>query len=208
MPCLNKTNQNCHQGRAAIECAAADLSTTTLNLVGVPWQSVADVFCGVLLMVAFFVVRRCKLTIDDTRRPIFAQKCTLGFGRRSNVDLEHSSLRAAGGITLAFGWIVTIPGAFETLENDCAWMFAGSRVLGTAVLIAGMAWDNLVAFPDNWYENEGTANSCVCRSSAEGACGGWIVTSHTIWHLIALLSTVVTTVGTEYVIAVSDVLRE
>lgn len=194
---------------AGIACGAlSDLSTTTLNLQNVPAQSVADIFGGGVLIVAFFVVRRVVLPIEETRRPVLAQKCSLGFGRMANVDLEHSSLRAAAGIALAFGWILTIPGAFETLEVDCAWMFAGSRFVGTGVLIAGMAWDNVVAFPDVWYENDEKPGSFVCWSnSSRPGCGGCVVSSHTLWHFLALLSTVITSVGTEYVIAASEVLR-
>lgn len=186
----------------------SDLSTTTLNLDNVPAQSIVDVFGGAALLVLFFVVRRLVLPIDETRMPILEQKCSLGFGRRSNVDLEHSSLRAAAGVALAFGWVLMIPGAFQTLELDCAWMFAGSRFVGTGVLIVGMAWDNMVAFPDNWYNNDEKPGWVVCWDASERAgCGGCVVSSHTIWHFIALLSTVVTSVGTEYVIAVSEVLR-
>tara|TARA_B100001173_G_scaffold301804_2_gene302800 strand:+ start:9623 stop:10702 length:1080 start_codon:yes stop_codon:yes gene_type:complete len=185
----------------------SDLSTTTINLKDVPIQSVADVFAGALLLMAFFTVRRAVLPIDETRLPILQQKCTLGFGRKSNVDLEHGSLRAAAGTALAFGWILMIPGAFETLELDCAWVFSGSRFVGTGVLIAGMAWDNLVAFPDNWFDHDSASGSgCLCYNNRDGCGGGWVVTSHTIWHWIALLSTVVTSIGTEYVVAVSGVL--
>jgi hypothetical protein len=67
--------------------------------------------------------------------------------------------------------------------------------------------DNVVMYPDVWFENdEEPPTACVCRSSKPGPGGGWICTSHALWHVIALLSTVITTVGTEYVIAVSSVL--
>ena len=81
--------------------------------------------------------------------------------------------------------------------------------MATGVLLAGMAWDNLVAFPDNWFLNEEPPNRCVCKAPVhwDGCGGGWIVTSHAIWHFVALLSIVVTSVGTEYVVVVSDVLR-
>lgn len=194
---------------AGIACGAlSDLSTTTLNLNGVPAQSVADIFCGGVLLVAFFVVRRVVLPIEETRRPVLRQKCSLGFGRMANVDLEHSSLRAAAGVALAFGWILMIPGAFETLELDCAWMFAGSRFVGTGVLVVGMAWDNIVAFPDAWYDSDEPPGRFACwDDSSTPGCGGCVVSSHTLWHFLALLSTVVTSVGTEYVIAESEVLR-
>jgi hypothetical protein len=184
-----------------------DLSTITLNLRDVPTQAVIDVWVGMMTLVIFFVVRRMNLTIAQTRMPYLANKCTLGFARSTNVDLEHSTLRAAGGIAMAFSWIQMIPGAYATLENDCAWMFSGSRFVGTGVLLVGMWLDNVVMYPDVWFENdEEPPTACVCRSSKPGPGGGWICTSHALWHVIALLSTVITTVGTEYVIAVSSVL--
>lgn len=194
---------------AGIACGTlSDLCTTTLNLDNVPWQSVVDVFGGSVLIVVFFVVRRIVLPIDETRMPILEHRCSLGFGRRSNVDLEHGSFRAAVGIALAFGWILMIPGAFETLEPDCAWAFAGSRFVGTGVLIAGMAWDNVVAFPDNWISDKQKPGRFACYDNSElPGCGGCVVSSHAIWHFVALLSTVITSVGTEYVISVSEVLR-
>ena len=54
--------------------------------------------------------------------------------------------------------------------------------------------------------DEAPPTACVCRSSRSGCGGGWICTSHSLWHVLALLSTVVTTAGTEYVIAVSALL--
>ncbi len=185
----------------------SDLSTVTLNLTDTPWQSIADVWVGMAVLVVFFFVRRMQLTVDQTRMPYLTNKCTLGFARSTNVDLEHSSLRAAAGVAMAFSWVQMIPGAFLTLEDDCAWMFAGSRFVGTGILIGGMVLDNVVLYPDMWFENDDAPpTTCVCRSSRSGCGGGWICTSHSLWHLLALLSTVVTTAGTEYVIAVSALL--
>lgn len=193
----------------------SDLSTTSINLKNVPWQSVADAWFAAAISIAFFVVRRTQLCIDTTRLPYLENKCSLGFGRPANVDLEHQSLRAGVGIAMAFAWVALIPGAFETLELDCAWIFAGSRFLGTGVLIAGMVWDMLFLYPDRWWSDgeAGTPKACTqfgCRwhDDRPGQCHGWIITAHTLWHMIALLSTMVTTAGTEYVIATSDVLRD
>ena len=186
----------------------SDLSVTSNNLKDVHWQSIADVWIGMAVLVSFFVFRRTVLSIDETRVPYMTNKCSLGLARHTNVDLEHSSFRAAAGICMAFSWIPTIPAAFDNLELDCAWMFSGSRFVGTGLLIFGMFMDNVVLYPDVWLENDTVTKprGCVCYDDRPGCGSGWIMTSHALWHYIALASTVITSVGTEYVVASSDIL--
>ena len=187
----------------------SDICIATLNLAGVYWQAVADVWIGMTILVAFFVVRRSVLDVEETRKDYFSNKCSIGFARSTNTDLEHSSLRAAAGVAMAFSWILAIPGVFATLENDCAWVFSGSRFVGTGTLFFGMALDNLILYPDAWYKDkEAPPPQCFCSHSRRSGCGGgWIMSSHALWHFIALLSTLCTTFGTEYVVSVSQVLN-
>ena len=186
----------------------SDICIATLNLSGVCWQAVVDVWLGMAILVLFFVVRRASLDVDETRKDYFSNKCSLGFARSTNVDLEHSSLRAAAGIAMAFSWVLAIPGAFSTLESDCAWAFAGSRFIGTGILLFGMVLDNVILYPDSWHEDENFRLNPCCYSSRDGCGGGWIMSSHALWHIIALFSTIVTSLGTEYVIAFSELLKE
>lgn len=182
----------------------ADLSCTTLNLKNVSLKSILDTWIGTAVLVAFFVFRRTQLSIDETRRQYFGSRCSLGLGRSTNTDLEHSSFRAGAGIAMAFGWIMLVPGGFNTLEIDSAWVFAGSRFLGTAILIFGMFLDNVLMIPDRWIrKNKGRVLCCRCYSDRSGCGGGWIMSSHALWHFFALASTVTTTIGSEYVVAAS-----
>ena len=183
-----------------------DLAISTMNLRDVPWQATVDVWIGGAIMVAFFVVRRMMLSIEETRKPYFANKCSFGFARSTNVDLEHSSLRAAGGVALAFSFILSFAGAIDKLEYANSLIFISSHITGVAILVAGMAIDNVFLFPDSWKQSEEKPNSCVCYSSREGCGGGWILNSHAIWHLVSLLSIVITSAGLEFVVASSDVL--
>tara|TARA_B110001450_G_scaffold157979_2_gene147294 strand:- start:9925 stop:11025 length:1101 start_codon:yes stop_codon:yes gene_type:complete len=186
----------------------SDLAVVTENLKNVRWTALADMWIAMALLVLFFCVRRFTLSPSETRLAYLSDKCTLGFARNTNVDLEHSSLRAAAGTVMAFSWVMMIPGAFATLETDCAWIFSGSRFVGTGILVAGMFLDNAVLYPDAWFkEAEEPPHSCVCYNSNPGCGGGWIMTSHALWHIIALLSTMVTTFGTEYVVLKSAVLN-
>lgn len=191
----------------------SDLCTTSLNLKNVPWQAVADVWLAFGMLVVYFVIRRANLTVEETRKVYLARSCSLGLARATNVDLEHSSVRAAAGIALSFSWVLTIHGGFHTLEKDSAWMFAGSRFLGTAVLIAGMVLDNAVQFPDMWLQvpKRGSKRRVlrgVCYDSRPGCGRGWVCTSHALWHLIAFVSVVLTAAGTEYVVGFSEHLHE
>lgn len=185
----------------------SDVAVVTVNLKDVDFRSVADVWIAAALMVAFFVFRRTRLSISETRLAYMPQKCSIGFARSQQVDLEHSSLRSAGGVALSFSWIATIPVAFTNLEADCAWLFAGSRLIGTCILLSGIMLDNALVWPDAAFTRNSRPRRCACYSQRRGCGGGWVLSAHALWHMVAVLSTVVTTVGTEYSIVNSDILR-
>ena len=184
----------------------SDLAIVSNNLEGLRFQAVADVFIGMVILLLFFAIRRTTLTVEETRLAYLSTKCNLGIARSTNTDLEHSSLRAAAGTTLSFSWILVATLAFENLEEDCAWVFVGSRIAGTSILVGGMLLDNFILYPDAWFENDKKPN-CVCYSTKPGVCGGWAITSHALWHILAVLATLVTSVGSEYVVAFSDNLK-
>lgn len=186
----------------------ADLAISTVNLRGVPWQATVDVWIGGAIMVAFFVVRRMMLSIEETRKPYFKNKCNFGFARSTNVDLEHSSLRAAGGVVLAFSFILCFPGAVFNLEPNNSVVFVATHIAGVSILVLGMTIDNVFLFPDSWKQTGEKPNRCVCYSSREGCGGGWILNSHAIWHIVSLVSIIVTSAGLEAVVAGSDVLLQ
>ena len=53
----------------------------------------------------------------------------------------------------------------------------------------------------------GTRRFCACYSQRRGCGGGWVCSAHALWPVVAFASTVTATVGTEFAIASSDVLR-
>ena len=67
-----------------------------------------------------------------------------------------------------------------------------------------MLLDNYIMYPDEWFKTNEPPRRCVCYSRRDGIGGGWIVNSHALWHIVALVSTISTTVGLEYVIASSE----
>ena len=109
---------------------------------------------------------------------------------------------------MSFSWLLVAPMAFRTLEPDCARIFVSSRVLGTALLVCGMLLDNYIVYPDAWFETDEAPTPCVCYSNKPGKGGGWIVTSHALWHITALVRTIVSSVGYEYVILNSHKLND
>lgn len=194
---------------AIASASTADLALTTKGLKNVSWQAHFDMYIAAGIMVVFFVVRRVLLPIEMTRVPYFENKCSLGFARHTNVDLEHSSLRAAGGVVLSFVWVQQVAGAVHTLETRCSFVFVASSVLGTLILFAGMWLDNVLLYPDSFFVNPDEKPrkplGCACYSKRKGVCGGWIMSSHAFWHIIAFVSTFVTTAGMEYVLWTSKV---
>ena len=177
-----------------------DVSLTSKNMEMAFWQSQADVWIGMAVLVGFFVYRRTQIPIFETRRAYMSNKCSLGLSRSTNVDLSHSGLRAAAGLAMALGWVQVVPAAFATLELECAWLFTAGRVAGMALLIAGMFLDNVLLYPDAYELNEAEPPKFLPCTK----CCGCIFTSHAIWHLVALASIVVTTIGGEYALANTD----
>lgn len=184
----------------------ADLSISTLNLRGVPFQAYVDVWCAIAVVILFFTMRRLTLTVKETRLWYFQQKCGFGLGRRTNSDLEHSSLRSGVGFIMALSWILAMPLAFTNLERSNAVVLLSSHFIGTAILVLGMAIDNVFSFPDEIVDDTETSRRCLCYSNREGCGGGFVVNSHALWHIISIGATVATTVGFELVIASSELL--
>lgn len=187
----------------------SDLSIVVPNLSGISRFALVDPVLAVSLLWLFFLVRRTRMTTQETRLAYLSNKCALGLARSTNVDLEHSSLRAASGWAAMFLWIIAVPLAFANLENDCAWVFSVSRFIGAALIVFGMSLDNLVLYPDAFFENSSSLpGPCACSNNSEGPGGGWIMTSHAWWHVISFCGTALATAATEYCIANSEVLAE
>lgn len=178
----------------------ADLSLVTYHLRDVPWQAYGDTSIAAIILIAFFVFRRTQLPIEKTRVPYFANKCALGFARHTNVDLEHSSLRAAGGLCLMFAWVLHISAAVKTLPEDCARVFVGTRIGAAIVLVIGMYMDNNVLFPESFLEKDMQEPGCLCNDPKKGCGHGWVLNSHALWHLVAFLSATIGVAGREYVV--------
>lgn len=181
----------------------SDLAAVSVNNAGTTWQSGWDIFLALFLMVTFWSVRRYVLPISETRKPYFASKCSLGFARHMNVDLAHSSLRAAAGVCIAYAWVLSIGPAYSNLERHCANALLATRLVAVALLVAGMAVDNLVLFPDGFADDTKPLSRCVCYSRRAGC----VMSSHALWHVLSAVSVLANTIGSEYVILSSEKLN-
>lgn len=186
---------------------AADLSAATLNMKDIPPQAYLDIWFAMAALVAFFGIRRFTLSVEETRLWYFNTKCNLGLARKTNADLEHSSLRVAAGFIMAMSWILIIPLAFTNIESENAAVLLWAHVLGTVLLISGMAIDNIFVFPDELVKTSG-GPTCMCYSDRDGCGGGFVFNSHALWHVISVCATISTTMGLEIVIANSRKLYE
>ena len=161
---------------------------------GIPVQAYLDIWFAMFALVAFFGVRRLTLSIEETRLSYFNSKCNLGLVEKTNADLEHSSLRAGAGFIMALSWILAVPLAFSTIEAANAHVLLWSHVVGTAILIAGMAIDNVFMFPDEIVQADSRSRLCLCYSNREGCGGGFVFNSHALWHVVSVFATLATTV--------------
>ena len=101
-----------------------------------------------------------------------------------------------------------MPVAFTNIEDENASVLLWSHIIGTMILIAGMAIDNIFQFPDEQLQSNTGPRSCLCYSDREGCGGGWVLNSHALWHVVSVLATIATTVGLEFVIGNSKKLYE
>lgn len=176
----------------------ADLSIVTDHLRDLPWQALVDSFGAASILIGFFVFRRSQLSENDTRTALFPELCALGLSRRSHLDLEHSSLRVAGGWTLTFAWVLHLTAAVQNLPSQSAAVFVATRVASALLLLSGVYFDNEVVFPEAFLRQGEQLEShrCLCSSKKYGC----VVLSHTIWHIVAFAASTVCVVGREFVL--------
>ena len=180
----------------------ASLSITARNLDGLSWQATFDVPFAAFLLATFFALRRAVLQPADTRKRYCANGCSLGLARMTNVDLEHTAFRSAGGLLLAMSWVMCVSNAFNTLDSYAAWVFLLSQATGTAVLIFGMVFDRVLSLPDALFlklkNSRDLKYPAACLASQSLGC---VFHSHAVWHLLAFMSILISTAGTEWLLA-------
>lgn len=171
---------------------------------GVAWQSYADPPLAAAALWVFFALRR--VIVGRSGSHVYYSMdsgCAFGFARRVYVDGAHACLRACGSILLVFAWIYVLAAPSPHFSTSDRAFVLGSRILGTVLLIVGMAVDNVFVFPD-LFQSYAAASRCSfrdrifpCCGNPSAGCGGCVLNAHFWWHAISLLGMIVATVGTE-----------
>lgn len=181
--------------------ATADIAVATRGFDNVPIVTIVDIPIAGILLVLFFVWRRARVPrdhtwIEDFTNPPETLECTLGRGlfSRGHVDLHHSQLREATSLLLTVAYFMTVPAAVLKLGTDVAVVVVTLQGVGFLLASGGMLLDRVLEWPNvQLVEGKHTWLACpnTCRC---------VLTSHGVWHLIALASAVCTVVAREYAI--------
>lgn len=181
-----------------VTSATADVAVATRGFADVPVVTIVDIPVAGLLMVLFFVWRRARTPKDHTWEEDYADvprtvECSLGRGlfRRGHTDLHHSSLREATSLLLTAAYFMVVPAAVMTLGAGVSAVVIGLQVLGFVLLTGGMVLDRVLEWP-NASLVQGEQACCYPNGC------GCVLTSHGVWHLIALVSAAATVVAREY----------
>lgn len=181
----------------AVSCVA-DAALATNDFANVGAQTAIDPLLATTVLGAFFTVRRFLLPPDETRTDYFEDACQLGLYRFQHSDLEHAGLRTGGIVAIIVQWVLLLPAVFDNLSASVAALYLSGRVLGTAMLILGVLFDNAqipdraLAGKEGYWNRTGAA--CGCASKRLGCVMG----AHAWWHVLALVATVILTASREY----------
>ena len=163
--------------------------------------TIVDIPIAGALLVLFFVWRRARVPKEHTWTEDFTTvpktvECTLGRGlfSRGHVDLQHSQLRESTSLLLTGAYFMAVPAAVMTLGGQVAVVVVALQGVGFVLLIFGMALDKVFEWP-NVQLVEGKQTCLACPTTC-----GCVLTSHGVWHIIALVSAACTVVAREYAI--------
>ena len=176
----------------------ADIAVATRGFDNVPIVTIVDVPLAATLLILFFAWRRTRLPtnatwVDDYAVVPESVQCSVGRGlfSRGHVDLHHSQLREATSLLLSAAYFMTVPAAVVTLGVEVAVPVLALQAAGFVFIVFGMLLDRVFEWPNGTLVEGKT--SCLQPNSC-----GCVVSSHGVWHLIALLSAICTVVAREY----------
>jgi predicted membrane channel-forming protein YqfA (hemolysin III family) len=173
--------------------SVADLAAVTRGFVNVPLVSIVDVPIAATVVALFFAYRRYELDCDQTLMHEYSG-CTFGVGllRRWHNDSDHTPLRQASSFAIASFYFTVTP---SVLENSLdAWLILGLQAGALALIVAGMMLDNVSGWPDfSWHKGK----KVPCTSFPHLGC---FVSSHGIWHVLAVLGAVMTAIAREWAV--------
>jgi predicted membrane channel-forming protein YqfA (hemolysin III family) len=185
--------------------ATADIAVATRGFANVPVVTIIDLPIAGTIVVFFFLWRRQRVTKQDSWLDVsFAtsngeEGCILSHGlfSRGHHDLHHSQLRETTSLLLSSSYFMSVPAAVMTLEPEVAAVVLTLQAVAFVAIVFGMVLDRVLKWPNNQLA-EGKHQCFACPSPNGPGC---VMTSHGVWHLVALVATALTFVAREYALS-------
>lgn len=179
-------------------CSVADLAAVTRGFVNVPIVSIVDVPIAATVLALFFAFRRHELSANDTWTKGYTE-CRLGAGgglmRCWHSDKDHTPLRQAGSFAIASFYFTVTPAVLQS-SLDAA-IVLGLQVGAMVVVVGGMLLDNVAEWPDYALHKRKNTDGMCCTSFPFLGC---VLTSHGLWHILAILAAVMTSAAREWAV--------
>lgn len=177
-------------------CSVADLAAVTRGFVNVPVVSIVDVPCAAVVMACFFAFRRYQIECEETLLEEYTG-CSaggnLGLLRRWHSDGEYSPLRQSTSLAIAAFYFTVTPAVIENSMD--ASLILGLQGGALTIVIGGMMLDNISGWPDNVMHKR--KNGVPCTSFPSCGCA---ITSHGIWHILAVGGACLTAIAREWAV--------
>ena len=184
--------------------ATADIAVATRGFANVPVVTIIDLPIAGAVVVVFFLWRRHRVNKEETWLDVsFAtsneQGCIISHGlfSRGHHDLHHSQLRETTSLLLTSSYFMSVPAAVMTLEPDVAAVVLSLQAVSFVAIVFGMILDRILKWPNKQLA-EGKHQCFACPSPNGPGC---VMTSHGVWHLVALVATALTFVAREYALS-------
>lgn len=180
--------------------ATADIAVATQGFRNVPVVTILDLPIAGTIVVIFFLWRRHRVSQDETwievRENEHKQGCVFSDGlfSRGHYDLHHSQLRETTSLLLTSSYFMSVPAAVMTLDTTTAAVVLTMQGVSFVAIVSGMILDRVLRWP-NKQLSEGKHQCMACPSPNGPGC---VVTSHGVWHVVALFATAMTFVAREY----------
>lgn len=186
----------------------ADIAVATRGFDKVPFQTIADLPISAVVLIVFFVWRRGMLSAESTWtehsiKSTSKNGCILGQGLFSygHRDLAHITIRQSTSLLLFANYFMSVPTAFAVLGDETTTVILTLQIFGFFAIVVGMAIDRIFQWPDGRLV-EGSMTCLSCPSNGKSGCGASL-TSHAVWHIVALVSAALTCISREYALGAS-----
>jgi predicted membrane channel-forming protein YqfA (hemolysin III family) len=187
--------------------ATADIAVATQGFRNVPVVTILDLPIAGTIVVFFFWWRRHRVAKEESWQDQHVQSstesaCILSHGlfSRGHYDLHHSQTRETTSLLLSSSYFMSVPAAVMTMEAEVAAVVLTLQVVSFVAIVSGMVLDRIVKWPNKQLADG--KHQCLACPSPHGP--GCVVTSHGVWHLVALVATATTFVAREYALSSYD----